>query len=90
MGLGRYFDMQRCRTVSTAGEGGSLPGCTVPATRTTALDGRTNTTQTNFNQTIADTAGDNFNGKMLQEGDAAPATDGCWWPTAIAPKVVGG
>jgi hypothetical protein len=53
------------------GGGGSIPGCLAPSTETTTVDSTVNTTFTNFNQSIADTAHDSFNGSTITEGDAA-------------------
>jgi hypothetical protein len=74
------------------GDGGcsSIPGCVVPSTETTAVAGTINSTLTQFNQAISDTAGDDFDGTQIDEGDATTAQDTCWWgPTSGVPKTTG-
>ena len=64
------------------GGGGSsnIPGCTIPSTETTAdagFDGGAFREQ--FNMTLSDSAGDNFNGQYIQEATTQPGTNTCWW-----------
>jgi len=51
--------------------------------------GHSNTAETAFNQVISDSAGDSFNGATVQEGNAAPGQDTCWFSTSIGPRVTG-
>lgn len=57
--------------------GGTLPGCVAPATETTTVEGAAYTTETSFNQSIGDSAKDNFDGQTVEEGNAAPGQDTC-------------
>ena len=73
-----------------ASGGDNVVNCTVPAGETTAVAGSINSTETQFNQAISDTAGDSFDGNQINEGDAATAQDTCWWgPTSAIPKTTG-
>jgi hypothetical protein len=71
--------------------GGGLPGCLVPSTETTAVAGvvEGNITVTAFDQTISDTATDNFNGYMIVESDAASPADSCYGTWSLWPKNTG-
>lgn len=73
---------------STIG-GGSIPGCVVPSSETTAVEGTAYTTQTAFNQSIGDSANDNFDGSTVTEGNAAPGQDTCWGTWSIGPRYTG-
>ncbi|MGC1620516.1 MAG: hypothetical protein WA765_18645 [Candidatus Acidiferrum sp.] len=61
------------------GGGGSLPGCLVPSTETTALVGSIDSTYSQFNQTIGDTASDSFDTMQVDESNAATGQDTCWF-----------
>jgi hypothetical protein len=78
-------------TFLNSGGGGSLPGCLVPSTETTAVAGVVvgNITVTAFDQQISDTAIDNFDGKMIVESDAATGTDSCWGTWSNKPQNTG-
>lgn len=68
---------------------GNVPVCVIPTTEETAVHGTEATTYTQFVQTIFDTAGDNFNGQTVVEGNAAPGQDTCWGTWSIGPRVTG-
>ena len=64
---------------TSSGSGGSLPGCVAPSNETTAVEEPVFVTETAFNQTISDSAGDSFNGLTVAESDIAnTAQDTCW------------
>lgn len=81
-----------CSIVGTffgSGSGGSLPGCLTPSNEYTAAVGVYNTSETTFTQTIYDSAGDSFSGQSVQESNAAPAVDTCWFQGSSFAKVTG-
>jgi hypothetical protein len=67
----------------------TLPGCVAPATETTAVEATIFVTSTAFNQSIADSAGDTFNGQTVTEGNAAPGQDTCWGTWSSGPRYTG-
>jgi len=73
------------------GNGGSrnIPGCVAPASETTAVAGTYSTTITEFNQAISDSAGDSFDGWPVQESNAAPGQDTCWFSGSQVPRATG-
>jgi len=68
---------------------GNIPVCVIPTTEYTAVQGTEATTETQFVQTIFDTAGDNFNGRTVTESDAAPGQDTCWFQGSTVDKYTG-
>jgi hypothetical protein len=68
---------------------GNIPVCVIPTTEETAVYGTEATTETQFAQTIYDTAGDNFGGQTVTEGNAAPGQDTCWGTWSIGPRFTG-
>jgi hypothetical protein len=71
-----------CSIVGTffgSGSGGSLPGCLVPSTETTAVNGTVDSTETKFTVTVSDSAGDSFSGQYVQEANASTGQDSCWF-----------
>lgn len=71
------------------GGSSSLPGCVVPSRETTSATGTSNSTITNFIQSISDTAGDVFDGSTVTEGNAATAQDTRWFATSAVAKTTG-
>jgi len=68
------------------GGSGSIVGCLVPSTEETAVQGTEETTVTDFNQAIFDSAGDNFSGSTVTEGNAADGQDTCWGTWSIGTR----
>ena len=79
-----------CSMAGSFWDGGSgstnLPGCLVPSSETTAVNSKVNLTQTVFYQTVSDSAGDSFSGQYLQEGNASPGQDNCWFQGSSVAK----
>ncbi|MGB2591877.1 MAG: hypothetical protein WA853_15240 [Candidatus Acidiferrum sp.] len=71
------------------GGGGSFPGCLAPSSETTTVQGTEGTTYSDFIQVIYDSAGDNFSGLTVTEGNAAPGQDTCWGTWSIGPRYTG-
>jgi hypothetical protein len=71
------------------GGNGNVAGCVAPSTETTAVEATVFTTETDFNQTISDSAGDTFNGSTVTEGNAAPGQDTCWGTWSQGPRFTG-
>jgi hypothetical protein len=62
------------------GGSGSIVGCLVPSTETTADAGfNGGTFREAFDMTLSDTAQDNFGGYYVQEVTTAPGTNTCYW-----------
>jgi len=79
-----------CPVQYFGGSGGTnVQPCATPATETTAVQGIEATTFTQFVQTVFDTAGDNFNGQTVEEGNAASGQDTCWFQGSTVDKYTG-
>ena len=72
-----------------SGSSGSIPGCIVPSTETTAVSGTTLTSITQFTQSISDSAADSFGGSSVIESNAAPGQDTCWFQESRVPQATG-
>jgi hypothetical protein len=71
-------------------ESSNIPGCVVPSTETTADAGFNGSVfREQFDMTLSDSAGDNFDRQYIQEATTQPGTNSCWWPNSGFPQYPG-
>lgn len=86
----RYISKYSCPILQRNSVGtDDVQPCPAPQSETTAVEATVFTTETAFNQAISDSAGDGFNGSMVEESNAAPGQDTCWGTWSIGPRYTG-